>query len=104
MIVCFGRERSSHVAPPSVVTAIAPQSPTAHAVLASTARTRKSAFVGAIGLFWWVHVLPPSVVTRISADLPTAQPVFASAKSTLNSGTFVPLSRGSHVLPPFAVR
>jgi hypothetical protein len=104
MIRCVGNERSCHVAPPSVVTAMAPQSPTAHTVFASTARTLKSDLPVSIGLFWRVLVLPPSAVVRISPDLPTAQPRCASAKSTLKSGTFVPLSRETHVLPPLFVR
>jgi hypothetical protein len=76
---------------------MAPQSPTAHTVRASTARTLKRCLLSSSGLFWRVHVLPPSVVARISPDLPTAQPRCASAKSTLKSGAFVPLSRASQL-------
>ena len=96
-------ERSSQFSPPSCVTVTAPQSPTAHAVRASSARTLKSGFCDPIGLVWRVHVAPASFVWRMSADLPTTQPSVRLAKSTPKSGVFVPLSRGCHVLPASAV-
>ncbi len=91
------------MAPPSCVVAIAPQSPTTHTVRASIALRLKRCFSGGMTLFWGFQVLPPSAVARIVDDLPTIQPCSASAKSMPKSGTLVPLSRASQVLPASAV-
>jgi hypothetical protein len=97
------RERFSHVAPPSLVEMMAPQSPTAHAVRASIAFTLKRCFSIGSGVDCRFQVLPASSLWITSADLPTAQACCASPKSTLKSGSCVPLSTGCHVLPASVV-
>src|SRR5213595_939448 len=96
-------ERSSQVAPPSRVVAIAPQSPTTHTVRASITFTLKRSFSGGIALFSGFQVLPPSAVARIVDYLPTIQPCSSWTKSTAKSGTLVLLSRACQVLPASAV-
>ena len=104
LIVITPKERSFQVAPPSWVTAIAPQSPTAQAVEASMAATLNKCFSGGIGLCCAFQVAPPSVVVMMVADLPTAHPVVGVPKSTLNNGSITPLSRDSQLVPPSVVR
>jgi len=68
------------VEPPSVVRSTMPRSPTAHAVVASTAETARKAPLAAT--LWRLLLAPPSVVLRIVPPSPTAQAVLASAAAT----------------------
>src|SRR5258708_3718847 len=85
--------------PPSDVWSIAPPTPTAHPVSASTNATPVRAAV--VPLTWVIQLVPPSVVCRISPLLPTTHPVVGLTNET--PLTCVATIWVFQVVPPVAV-